>query len=205
MILVESNAHTSSYFRVWDLNTLMGLPTVRDHVNELDAPPLFSQALSFKWYPGSAICVSAHASPLQENLYTIWVSVVLGGVIIIHKYHLSVIAPRRLSFSRMFSQPLVLWENYFRNDSRISYAGHVNVLSRIGYDRQILPLAQWISDFPGLKPPSKKWRKASKYVLDVDSFLSVLSVRYEEKLQVGTPSHSTIPPLLKCPCTTIGL
>jgi hypothetical protein len=161
MILVESNANSNSSLRVWNTNMLMRLPVDQDHAIELDVPPVLSQAISFTWYPGSAICLSAHASPLQEGLYTIWVSVVQGGVIIIHKYRLSLIESRRLSFYRTLSQPLVLWENYFRDDSRISYAGHANVVNRIGYDRQILPLAKWISEFPGTKPPSNKWRKVS--------------------------------------------
>lgn len=159
MILVEFNTNTSSYLRVWDTNTLMGFLVDRDYAIELDVPPILSETISFTWYPGSAVCLSAHASPLQWGLYIVWLSVVVRGVIIIHRYCLSVIQSRRLSFHRTLSQPLVLWENYFRDDSRISYAGHANVVSRIGYGRQILPLAKWILDSPGTNSPSSKWRK----------------------------------------------
>jgi hypothetical protein len=203
MILVESNANTSAYFRVWDTNTLMELPVDQDHPIELDTPPLISQAISYTWYPSSAICLSAHASPLQEGLYTIWVSVVLGGAIIIHKYFLSVVGPKRLSFHRTLSQPLVLWENFFRHDASISYAGHANVVSRIGYDRQVLPLAKWISDFPATKPPSNKWRMVSKICFSQQRFFLICFV--EEKLEVGTSSHSIAPVLFECLCTNVGL
>lgn len=170
---------------------------------ELDAPPLISQAISFTWYPGSAICLSAHASPLREGLYVVWVSVVLGGAIIIHRYSLSVRDSRPLSFHRTLSQPLILWENYFRDDSRISYAGHANVVSRIGYDRQILPLGKWRSEFPGRKPPMNKWRKVSGMVILNDGFL----IRFlcEEKFEAGISCHSSTPTLFECPGAIVGI
>ena len=152
----------------------MGLLVEPDRAIELDAPPLISEAISYTWYPSSGICLSAHASPLQEGLYIVWVSVVLGGAIILRKYYLSVIESQRLSFHRTLSQPLVLWENFFRTDSRISYAGHANVVSRLGYSRQILPFAKWLQGSPATKPPSKKWRMVSEDILLNDNSPSLV-------------------------------
>ena len=116
-------------FRVWDTKCLMEF--MMQHYTRLGRPqprPLLSESITLD---ASFFChnfhLSAHASPLQEGHYTIWMLAEGSSTDLIHKYHISTAGPQQLSLHREGSRICTLPDDRFDEQSRVSYAGHVHV------------------------------------------------------------------------------
>jgi hypothetical protein len=112
-------------------------PSSHPNFCELDhSTALISESISAGGSKFFSHHLSAHASPLQDGLYIVWLSADTytsrgRPIIVIRKYHLS---PLELSCHHKTSQlrfPSVsrLW--FDRGDAAISYAGHMNVVRHL--------------------------------------------------------------------------
>lgn len=138
------------FLRIWNAEALMSLP-----VSLSDAPPCLSQTISSGGLTTTSIHLSTHASPLQEDLYVIWLTVVTSDANVrVHRYKLSPLkSPTRLALYQKVSPLYSMWEYTFV--SRISYAGHARVHASDSdiHDQHLLRLSELISDDLADIPP----------------------------------------------------
>jgi len=153
--------------RVWNADSLLETPIKPCHHNYInysdldDTKALISDSISAAGSKFFTHHLSAHASPLQEDCYIIWLStdtyINKQQTIIMRKYCLS---PLELSCHHKPSLSLYpsvkFWLN--RGDASISYAGHMTVYRCVwgidlyrGYEHGLFPLGDSIKNTNILK------------------------------------------------------
>jgi hypothetical protein len=159
---LDDSTYTVVKIRVWNADLFLKTPVKciggcnnLNYCDLDDSTALISESMD----AGGSKCyshhLSAHASPLQEDLYIIWLSTdafIKGRhTIIIRKYYLSTLEPtwhHKASQPRFPDSSKFWWD---RVDASVSYAGHMTVyrhvwedLQDMGYDHGLIPLGDRI-------------------------------------------------------------
>ena len=153
--LYRASTTKKLYLQLWSIDTLMAFPAGAQISPPLlsfeSGMPVWERASNDNTIP--RVWLSAHASPLREGLYTIWVGRVRGATVGIQKYNLSLLESPTLALRLKASQGYRLWSgdahslfnNQFEGDYWISYAGHASAVTWLSKTHNILPLGSHIS------------------------------------------------------------
>ena len=178
---VDESTYQCVRIRVWNADLLLEMPIKScDHNSNYinyceldDSKALISDSISAGGSKFFTHHLSAHASPLQDDRYVIWLStdtyINKEQTIIIHKYYLSPLEPSCHNKASRSLYPFVkFW--WDRGDASISYAGHMTVYRHFwgilpyrGYEHGLFPLGDSIDNThsPGQKKRLKLFRRVS--------------------------------------------
>ena len=119
-------------FQIWRTDVLMEfIKRHYSHVGRRHPTPILFEHITLDMdtsRPGGScrdFHLFAHASPLQEGLYTMWMLAKDSTINLIHKYHISILDPRQPTLRYKGSQICTLHTDPFDEQSIISFAGHI--------------------------------------------------------------------------------
>jgi hypothetical protein len=174
----------------------MALPSKQDHVTDLPVPLLFHSIPSELRLEHSPvdIYISAHASPLLEGRYTVWVLIKNVLTQVIQRYDFSLIELGSFSLGQIIFQPDVQLKVVPKDwlNGKILYTGHAVISSNQHLSHTIVrPLAKCLSAGPTPVVPANPplqlsvapWQKVKNINFSFSFVISIPHAQSKLKLE----------------------